>query len=98
MPGGQTEPRTETGTIATLYQRCKSDKRCAYYPCTVPPDSISCHRNPPKTPYVLQATSAKLRSRPSQTAPVVGILYPGHRIKPTVNSAAAHVSPTPRRT
>jgi hypothetical protein len=45
--------------------------------------SDECHEHPPRAPYELHARSANLRSQPSPSAPVLGVLYPGHRIKAT---------------
>ncbi|WP_211265714.1 SH3 domain-containing protein [Actinacidiphila oryziradicis] len=45
--------------------------------------SDECHKHPPKAPYELHARSANLRSLPSPSAPVLGVVYPGHRIKAT---------------
>ncbi|QKW55031.1 SH3 domain-containing protein [Streptomyces buecherae] len=47
-------------------------------PATAP--AWDCHHQP-ELPYKLHAKSARIFAKPTRKAPVVGVLYPRHRIK-----------------
>lgn len=77
----RTSPRTVTAITVLTFLAVGGATTVAGAAPAAPADA--CRDQPRQKPYTLHANSANLHSQPSQSAPVLGVVYQGHRIKVT---------------